>query len=141
MKQSYKDALSALLRKNRDTVEALERALELKIWNELEKMGAGLLLSDVYQGVEQILVFFVEKEFGEKIVKNESWHDNLLRRSKELGLYPEDIHRSLRGMLRYRHAQRHGYGIELDSERIRENAPDAIKTYRMFEAHINGIGR
>lgn len=136
MKQSHQESLLELLRKNKETIAALERALRLSSWNEFERIGVGSLLSDVYQGVEQILVLLIEKVHGEKIAKNESWHDNLLKRARELGLYPEEIHRSLRGMLRYRHVQRHGYGVLLDAEKIRANAPEAILAYSAFENHL-----
>lgn len=39
-------------------------------------------------------------------------------------------------MLRYRHVQRHGYGVDLDAERIRLNAPEAAKAYRIFEKYV-----
>lgn len=99
MKPSHLESLSNLLRKNRETLASLERALKIPEWNEFETMGIGVLLSDVYQGVEQIL-------------------------------------KNLRGMLRYRHVQRHGYGIDLDGDRIRKNAPESAKAYMVFETHL-----
>ena len=136
MKISYRQSLYRLLEKNRETMACMERALSMPEWNELEIMGAGVLLSDIYQGTEQMLVFILEKIHGKKIPKNESWHDALLTLSKEMLLYPEGIHPMLRGMLRYRHVQRHGYGVDLDAERIRHNAPEAVKAYRIFEKHV-----
>ncbi len=39
-------------------------------------------------------------------------------------------------MLRYRHVQRHGYGVDLHGGKIRTYAPEAVKTYNAFEKHI-----
>ena len=136
MKPSYRQSLYRLLEKNRETLAHMERALSMPEWNELEIMGAGVLLSDIYQGTEQMLVFVLEKIHGKRIPKNESWHDALLTLSKEMSLYPQEIHPMLRGMLRYRHVQRHGYGIDLDAEKIRRNAPEAVKAYWLFEKHV-----
>jgi len=136
MKPSHLESLSNLLRKNRETLASLERALKIPEWNEFETMGIGVLLSDVYQGVEQILVLLIEKVHSRKLPKDESWHDNLLSAARRMSLYPDEIKRDLRGMLRYRHVQRHGYGIDLDGDRIRKNAPEAAKAYVVFEAHL-----
>ena len=136
MKPSYRQSLYRLLEKNRETLACMERALSMRDWNELETMGAGVLLSDIYQGTEQILVFVLEKIHGTRIPKNESWHDALLTLSKEMSLYPQEVYPVLRGMLRYRHVQRHGYGVDLDAEKIRHNAPEAVTAYRLFEKHV-----
>ena len=136
MKQSHRQSLCRLLLKNRETLASLERALKIPEWNEFETMGIGVLLSDVFQGVEQVLVLIIEKIHSRKLPKDESWHDTLLSTAKEMGLYPQEIHQDLRGMLRYRHVQRHGYGLDLDAEKIRQNALEAVKTYVVFEKHI-----
>jgi hypothetical protein len=144
MKPSHLESLSKLLRKNRETLSSLERALKMPEWNEFETMGIGVLLSDIYQGVEQILVrpihqwlyLYEEKVHSIKLVKYESWHDTLLSTARQMELIPEEIQRDLRGMLRYRHVQRHGYGIDLDGGKIRRHAPEAAKAYMVFERHL-----
>jgi uncharacterized protein YutE (UPF0331/DUF86 family) len=136
MKPSHLESLSKLLRKNRETLSSLERALKMPEWNEFETMGIGVLLSDIYQGVEQILVMLIEKVHSRKLVKDESWHDTLLSTARQMELIPEEIQRDLRGMLRYRHVQRHGYGIDLDGGKIRRHAPEAAKAYMVFERHL-----
>lgn len=139
MKQSHRQSLRRLLAKNRETAASLERALEMPEWNEFETMGVGVLLSDVYQGVEQVLLLLIEKVHSRKLPKDESWHDNLLSLAGEMRLYPGELRRELRGMLRYRHVQRHGYGVDLHGDTIRTNAPEAVKTYRVFESNILNI--
>ena len=136
MKPSHLESLSKLLRKNRETLSSLERALKMPEWNEFETMGIGVLLSDIYQGVEQILVMLIEKVHSRKLVKDESWHDTLLSTARQMELIPEEIQRDLRGMLRYRQVQRHGYGIDLDGGKIRRHAPEAAKAYMVFERHL-----
>ena len=136
MKPSHLESLSKLLRKNRETLSSLERALKMPEWNEFETMGIGVLLSDIYQGVEQILVMLIEKFHSRKLVKDESWHDTLLSTARQMELIPEEIQRDLRGMLRYRQVQRHGYGIDLDGGKIRRHAPEAAKAYMVFERHL-----
>ena len=96
----------------------------------------GMLLGDIYKAVEQSLRMIVENIEKQKILKDEAWHENLLAFSEQLGLIPENIHITLRGMLKYRHRLHHGYGTPLDEIFIRKHAPEAIEAFTCFTTHI-----
>ena len=119
----------------RTTANILEANLRKPSWDATELVGVGTLISNLYMGIERVFRFFLE-DAEIKIAKNETWHIDMLRAAKAEGLVPEGLDETLRGMLNYRHLQVHGYGYMLDEERIRNNAPDALRAADMFEKHI-----
>jgi len=86
--------------------------------------------------VESTLRLLVEEIEGEKLQKNDRWHQVLLEKSYEYDLIPEEKYKTIRGMLNYRHFYVHGYAVELDETIIRQRAPEAIEAFYMFVEHI-----
>jgi uncharacterized protein YutE (UPF0331/DUF86 family) len=95
-----------------------------------------MLLGDIYMSIERILRLFIENVYGEKIVKDESWHKRLIYSAGQKGLLPGEIESTLQEMRRFRHLLTHGYGVEMDEEELRKNIPEAIKAYFAVESHI-----
>lgn len=119
-----------------DTFPVMRGNLAVKEWHVSQKAGMGMFLGDIYKAVEQSLRAIIEEAEGKRILKDESWHMNLLESAVELGLVPEAIRTTLRGMLRYRHMVIHGYGVRLDESFIRQKAPEAMEAFVVFIEHV-----
>ena len=105
-------------------------------WRMAICAGTGKLLGDLYMSIEQIIRLFVEDVYGEKIVKDESWHKRLIDAGNAKGLLPLEIDDTLQNMRSFRHRLMHGYGIDMDENKLRKAIPEAITTYKKIETHI-----
>ncbi len=136
VKQAYRDSFSNHVESVNDSIFEAARLLEKRPWSRVETVAAGAFLVDIYKGIESTLRLVIEKIYGERLVKNESWHRNLIARARELNLIPEGIGRTIDGMRQYRHLQMHGYSIELDEAQLRANCPEAIKAFHTYIEHL-----
>lgn len=118
------------------TITTILEELEHPVWSKAEAAGVGAYLADIYMAMEQTLRTLIERVYGEKPVKDASWHERLLRRGFELELVPREIEQTVKGMLKYRHRMVHGYSSMLDERIIRKNAPEAIHAFRIFVRHV-----
>jgi uncharacterized protein YutE (UPF0331/DUF86 family) len=138
LQEDQKQSLLIVFDKSRQTIEALRTTLHSTpdSWNMTVCAGVGKLLGDLYMSIEQIIRLFVESVFCEKVVKDESWHKRLIDAGKTKGLLPLGIDGTLQNMRSFRHRLIHGYGVEMDENKLRETIPEAITTYEKVEAHI-----
>ena len=138
LKEKYKKSLWIVFDKSRQTIEALKTTLHSApgSWGVTVCAGAGKLLGDLYMSVEQVIRLFIEDVYGEKIVKDESWHKRLIDAGNTKGLLPLGIDDTLQNMRSFRHRLVHGYGIDMDESKLRKAIPEAITTYEKIEAHL-----
>ncbi|MDL2264157.1 DUF86 domain-containing protein [Synergistaceae bacterium OttesenSCG-928-I11] len=138
LQKHQKQSLWIVFDKSRQTINELREIIreEPSPWRMRINAGAGKLLGDLYMSIERIIRLFIEDVFGEKIVKDESWHTRLIESGKAKGLLPECIGEVMRQMKNFRHRMIHGYGIEMDEEKLRVAIPEAIAAYEKVEAHI-----
>lgn len=141
LQEDQKQSLLIVFEKSRQTINGLEEAVraEPSPWHMHISAGVGKLLGDLYMSVERILRLFVEDVYGEKLVKDESWHMRLIDSGKAKGLLPDGIENAVRGMRSFRHRLIHGYGVEMDEDRLRKIIPEAIDAYEKIEAHIRAM--
>jgi hypothetical protein len=118
------------------TIDEMRNMLEKDNWNVMETGGMGSALGDIYKVVEHSLKSIIEEIKGRKIPKNETWHQKLLEDGIEEGLVPEEIGKIIRGMLRYRHLDVHGYSMDTREDLIRKNVPEAIDAFCVFVSHL-----
>jgi uncharacterized protein YutE (UPF0331/DUF86 family) len=138
LSEKYKKSLLAIFDKSHQTIKALETTLQNapNSWNMTVCAGAGTLLGNIYMSVENILRLFIESIYGEKTVKDESWHKHLVDTGNEKGLLPLGINDTLHNIRSFRHRLMHGYGIDMDESKLRKAIPEAIAAYEKIEAHI-----
>jgi uncharacterized protein YutE (UPF0331/DUF86 family) len=138
LKEKYKKSLWIVFDKSSQTIEALKAALQDApgSWSMTICAGAGKLLGDLYMSVENILRLFIEGVHGEKIVKDESWHKRLIDAGNAKELLPLGIDDTLQNMRNFRHRLLHGYGLDMDEDKLRTAIPEAIAVYEKVEAHI-----
>jgi hypothetical protein len=109
-------------RKNLEhTVTMLDDLLARERLSSYEVIALGTLLQNVYSGIERILRYLLQSK-GIRVVKGESWHKELLIKSKEDGLLSASEFESLLELLLFRHLHTHGYSFSLDEKRLRQLA-------------------
>jgi len=118
------------------TIEEMENMLQKDAWNIMETGGMGSALGDIYKAVEHSLENIIKETSGRNMAKDEKWHQKLLEEGVREGLIPDEIRKTIRGMLSYRHWDIHGYSMETREELIRKNTPEAIKAFRIFVSHL-----
>jgi len=89
-----------------------------------EKTAAAAFLAQFYNGIENILKR-ISRFCGEPLPSGELWHAELLRGFFEPHarlplLFDRDLGLILSSYRKFRHVVHHGYGFQLDWERIRE---------------------
>lgn len=138
LKKAHIQSLNLFFAKAALTIDAMQRFLEKPEWDEMQISGMASSLSDVYKSIEKILRTLIidAAPQGTRFVRDDQWHKNLLLRSKVLGLILDGIENTLNGWLAFRHAQIHGYGIDMKEYRLRKNIPDAIRSFAAFKRHI-----
>jgi hypothetical protein len=122
--------------KTGESISEAEKLLEKNSWSRVEVAAMGVFLADIYKGIESTLRLIIEKIYGEKIAKGESWHKDLLSRARALDLIPDGIDGTIDGMRRYRHLQTHGYSVDLDEAPLRANCPEAIEAFYVYTEHV-----
>jgi hypothetical protein len=101
-----------------------------------EVIALGTLLQSVYSGIERILRYLLQNK-GIRIVKSESWHKELLIKSKEDGLLSHSEFEPLLELLLFRHLHTHGYSFSLDEKRLRQLATPVPSLCRIFLKRIS----
>ena len=84
-------------------VNLRENLAEISPWRHPFLTSSGTYLGDIYKVLENSLRMLTEEIEGEKLQKNDRWHQSLLEKSYEYGLIPEGDYKTIRGMLNYRH--------------------------------------
>jgi hypothetical protein len=100
-------------------------------------------LGAVYNEVEEVLKA-VAKRFGELVIANVAWHQELLARmaqANEIGpaIMTVGLRDRLGELLAFRHVSRHATALDLDWERMRPVAEAAGDTIREFLAALEAF--
>jgi uncharacterized protein YutE (UPF0331/DUF86 family) len=120
-----------------ETILVLQENLsEPAPWKHQYLTSSGTYLGDIYKAIEYSLRTLVEEIDGQKLIKDDKWHKNLLEKSIEYSLIPVNNYKIIREMLSYRHFFVHGYSVKLDETIIRDSAPLAIEAFHSFVKHI-----
>jgi hypothetical protein len=80
LKESHQSALWNVFDKSRETIKELDYAISRTDapWRLFVCAGVGTLLGNLYMSIERILRLFIENVYGEKLVKDDSWHKHLI---------------------------------------------------------------
>ncbi len=114
-----------------ETVEMIEELLALLDLSRYGVIALGTLLQNAYTGVERILRFDIER-CGKRVEKSESWHKDLLVKSREEHLIDDSQFNAFGALLAFRHVHMHGYGHMLDEARLRGLAADVPTVVREY---------
>ncbi len=126
--EAIRNLLSALPTCSLSTLSALELA------------GAGALVYNFYNGVENVLKqVFQMKALA--VPQGQSWHRDLLVTAGEKGILSDSLLNSLKRYLAFRHFFGHGYALNLFPERMQPLLDDAQSVFDQFKADIEKIMR
>jgi hypothetical protein len=135
MNPKIEESILILMQKNEATVEFLQEWLSKASWNTMETIGVASVVANIYNGIETILELLIRRVHEREISGNE-WHKAVILTAHELGYVPDEILDVINGMRDFRHVKRHGYDLELDSDMIRANAPEAVRAHDIITKSI-----
>jgi len=103
--------------------------------SSLELNGAAVLVSNFYNGIENIF-----KQIGLsgsfELPEGPSWHRDLLNTASARGFVSEDTKEKLERYLGFRHFFSHAYAFDLETERLLPLAAELPETLRKFREDI-----
>lgn len=106
-----------------------------------EKTAAGAFLAQFYTGVENILKR-ISRYHGIPLPHGDTWHLDLFQRFREPGKPPlpvlldEALASDLGPYRRFRHVVHHGYGFELEWERMQEGVRRVGSVFERFRRQV-----
>lgn len=106
-----------------------------------ERVAAGAFLADFYMAVERILER-ISRYHGLEIDRSERWHTELFQRfcspaeSPIPVLFPDHLAVEMRPYRRFRHVVHHGYGFDLDWDRMEEGIRRAPEVRDLFSEQV-----
>jgi len=124
--------------------EAIERALSilpktpLSQLSELELGGISILLSNFYNGIENILKQ-IFKKLSLEFPAGSTWHQDLLTTAISENILSRELADKIKEYLSFRHVVIHGYSFKLKPERLQELTDNVIPIYENFKKEINKL--
>ena len=106
-----------------------------------EKTAARAFLAQFYTGVENILKR-ISRYQGVSLPHGDTWHLDLFQQFREPGepplpaLFDETLATDLGAYRRFRHVVHHGYGFELEWERMQEGMQKVRSVFERFRAQV-----
>lgn len=132
---SYKECIEA-------EYEAIERTLSmlpekpLSQLSKLELAGISILLSNFYNGVENILKQ-VFKKLSLELPTGSAWHQNLLTNAVNKNIISKNLGNKIKEYMSFRHVVAHGYSFNLKPKRLQELTANASTIFKNFKKEIN----
>lgn len=129
-------------------LESLRRDVAGREPTVREKTAAAAFLAQFYSGIENILKR-LSRFHGVKLPAGESWHLDLFKRfcpPEQLPLptlFDDAQARQLGPFRRFRHVVHHGYGFQIEWDRMREGLDQVSAILAVFRdrvaAHVNTL--
>ncbi len=122
-------------------VEALRQDLTSRVPSNREKTAAATFLAQFYSGVENILKR-LSRFHGVPLPTGDTWHTDLFKRFCEPSLVPLPalFDTALAGQLapfrRFRHVVFHGYGFQIEWERMQDGAAEVGPLFSAFKTRV-----
>jgi uncharacterized protein YutE (UPF0331/DUF86 family) len=122
--------------------EAMEKTLSylpkksLSQLSELELAGVATLLSNFYNGIENILKQVLRKR-SITILEGASWHQNLIQFAKKEQIISGPLADKIKEYLGFRHFTAHAYAFNLDPQRLEDLAAGVGEVFEEFKLEIN----
>lgn len=124
--------------------EAIERTLSmlpqkpLAQLSELELAGVSTLLSNFYNGIENILKQSY-KNLSLELPSGSAWHQDLLTSAIQENILSQELADKIKEYLTFRHVVSHGYSFNLKPERLQELTDNVLGIFENFKEEINRI--
>ncbi len=138
----------AALRQVANELEALRIDVAGREPTVREKTAAAAFLAQFYSGLENILKR-LSQFHGVPLPAGENWHFDLFKRFCRPGhpplpvLFDDALARQLGPFRRFRHVVHHGYGFQIEWDRMREGVEQVAQVLEAFhdrvEAHLKTI--
>lgn len=106
-----------------------------------EKTAAATFLAQIYGGIENILKR-INRFYNISLPTRDTWHIDLFRRFCEPAykplpvLFDKDLASDMAAFRKFRHVVYHGYGFQLDWNRMKEGIETIENVYRRFKARL-----
>jgi len=117
------------------TLEALNKAIKREKTTIIELAAIATFLQNAYNGIEN-LIKRILKFKGISIPSSESWHKDLLDLSVSNKIITLELSNRLNEYRAFRHFFIHGYGINLDKEKLIPLAKGLPLLWKDFESEI-----
>jgi hypothetical protein len=130
-----------LLQQVVNELDALRQDVAVREPTVREKTAAAAFLAQFYTGIENILKR-LSRFHGVMLPVGENWHLDLFKRFCSSGqpplpaLFDEDLERQLGPFRRFRHVVHHGYGFQIDWERMREGLIQVCAILATFRSRV-----
>ncbi|HNQ90669.1 MAG TPA: hypothetical protein PKM73_18800 [Verrucomicrobiota bacterium] len=129
-------------------LEALRRDLAGRTPTVRERTAAAAFLAQFYGGIENILKR-LNRHHGVALPTGDNWHFDLFRRFCPPGqpplptLFDDALARQLGAFRRFRHVVHHGYGFQIEWDRMREGVEQVggvlESVHSRVEAHLKAL--
>lgn len=106
--------------------------------SKLELAGISVLLSNFYNGVENILKQIFKKQ-SLKLPAGPTWHQNLITCAVAENIISKDLADKIKEYMSFRYVVSHGYAVNLKPERLQELTDNVLKIFENFKEEINKI--
>ena len=104
-------------------------------FNKVELAALGTFLHNFYNGAENILKQISAHE-GFKIPSGPNWHKDLLKTALLNRIINKNLMTDLLPYLAFRHFFVHGYGFDLDWQKMKSIVNNADKVYLRFKSAV-----
>ena len=127
-------------------VHSLTKELESRSPTVREKTAAGAFLSQLYAGLENI-VLRICKYRGVSLPTGDEWHTELFRKfcdpphSDIPPLFDKQLEEAIAPYRRFRHLFAHTYGVSLDWEKMRDGVTSAHDGFTEFAHRLRAYLR
>jgi hypothetical protein len=130
------------LQKVVDELSALQSELATRDPTVRERTAAAAFLAQFYSGIENILKR-LSRFHAVQLPAGENWHLELFKRFCAPGqpplpvLFDEILARQLGAFRRFRHVVHHGYGFQIEWDRMREGVAEVKQVFSSFKHRLN----